>query len=136
MLETLVADRLCSVEKAEICRRLDKELTLTLADLVALKFEPIKKLSDYIIKPSIGAIKVDFDQPTVRGDQAYVLIDFSHRSPTQVSIKINLSHGQAFFQQPPAAMAFNPTETTPEGMLDSALNHRRVAFAALLRNWG
>ena len=136
MFETLVADRICAVANADICKRLDKELTQTLADLVAVKFEPIKKLSDYIIKPSIGAIKIEFDQPTVRGDQAYVLIDFSHRSPTQVSIKVSLSHGQPFFQQPPAAMAFNPTETTPEGMLDSALNHRRVAFAALLRNWG
>ena len=135
MFETLVADRRAAVENAEICKRLDKELTLTLADLVAVKFEPIKKLSDYVIKPSIGAIKIDFDQPTVRGDQAYVLIDFSHRSPTQVAMKVTLSHGQAFFAQPPAAIAFNTVERTPEEMLDSALNHRRAAFAALLRNW-
>jgi len=136
MFEELVADRICAVANADICRRLDKELTLTLADLVAAKLEPIKALTNYTVTPTIGAIKVEFDQPTVRGDKAYVTIDFSHRSPEQVSIKIGLNHGQPYSGYPPAAMAFNTVEKTPGEMLDSALNHRRADFAALLRNWG
>jgi len=136
MFEDLVADRRAAVSNADICRRLDKELAVEMVNLLAKKLEPIKVLSNFAIKPSIGAIKVEFDQATVRGDKAYVTIDFSHRSPEQVSIKVGLNHGQPYSGYPPAAMAFNTAEKTPEEMLDSALNHRRADFAALLRNWG
>ena len=136
MFEALVADQKAASKNKLTCDRLDAEIAVTMAGLLSSKLQPIKALSNFTVTPSTGVVTVAFERETVRGTKALVTLEIRHRSPTQVSIKVSLSHGQPFFQQPPAAMTFNTAEKTPEEMLDSALNYRRAAFAALLRNWG
>jgi len=135
MFEELVADRLCAVANADICRRLDKELAVEMADLLAEKLEPIKALSNFAIKLSDAGVEIEFERLSARGTRPTAALSIKHASAEKVLLRLDVHTAQRIAGYPAAAQSFNIAEQSADDMLDTLLNERRSDWAALLRNW-